>query len=67
MRFGKLMAWFNEELSNVDTDERAKFRVQSLASEMFRETAALKVEPVKEYSSTLIKNNSEKIILFCIH
>jgi len=66
-RFGKLMATFNEELSNIDSDEGAKFRVQALASEMFRETASLKVDPVKEYLSAVVEENSDKLILFCVH
>lgn len=59
---------FIEELAKIETDENAKFKVQALASEMFRDTSVIKIPPVIEYlSSYIVSIDLEKTILFCKH
>lgn len=59
---------FVAELAKMDTDENAKFKVQALASEMFRDTAVIKIPPVLEYLSGYVQSmDLEKTILFCKH
>lgn len=67
-QFMKRKQKFFEELGKIETDENAKFRVQSLASEMFRDTAVIKIQPVLEYLAGYINSmDLEKTILFCKH
>jgi SNF2 family DNA or RNA helicase len=55
-------------LKTVDDSEAAKFRLQAMASDMFRDTAAIKVEPVLEYlRNYILDDDLEKTILFCKH
>lgn len=66
--FMKKKKKFIEELGNIDSDENAKFKVQALASEMFRDTAIIKIQPVLEYMSSYVNSmDLEKTILFCKH
>ena len=68
--FGKLMAKFKEELGHLDDDASARLRLQSLASEMFRETARIKESPLLEFLTNFIADNGadgEKVIFFCKH
>lgn len=59
---------FIEELGKIDNDESAKFKVQSLASEMFRDTAIIKIPPVIDYISNYCNSMElEKTIFFCKH
>ena len=67
-QFIKRKKKFIEELGKMESDENAKFKVQALASEMFRDTAVIKIPPVLEYLSNYIKSiDLEKTILFCKH
>ena len=67
-QFMKRKQKFIEELENIDTDENAKFKVQALASEMFRDTAVIKIPPVLEYLSSYVNSmDLEKTIIFCKH
>lgn len=67
-QFIKRKKKFMEELQKIDSDENAKFKVQALASEMFRDTAVIKIPPILEYLGNYIKSiDLEKTILFCKH
>jgi SNF2 family DNA or RNA helicase len=66
--FMKRKKKFVEELAKIETDENAKFKVQALASEMFRDTAVIKIPPVLEYLSNYCNSiDLEKTIFFCKH
>lgn len=59
---------FLDELNNIDDNESAVFKVQSMASEMFRLTATIKEKPVVDYLKGYIEDTElEKTILFCKH
>jgi SNF2 family DNA or RNA helicase len=64
--FVKKRVAFMETLATVNDSEEAKFKLQSMASEMFRDTAAIKVSPVLEYLDNYVIG-AEKTILFCKH
>jgi len=68
-KFKKLQATFLKELGKINTDKSATFKVQSLASEMFRETCAIKIKPVLEYLKDYCSDLSslEKTVVFCKH
>lgn len=67
-QFIKQKKKFIQELSKMETDEHAKFKVQALVSELFRDTAVIKIPPVLEYLSNYIKDQDlEKTILFLKH
>ena len=67
-RFAVQKKKFIEELNNIDTSESAMFKVQSMASEMFRLTASIKENPVLEFISSYVEDpDLEKTILFCKH
>lgn len=66
--FFKKKMKFMEMLGHVDDSEEAKFKLQALASEMFRDTAAIKIDPVIEYlENYTLDPELEKTILFCKH
>lgn len=66
--FLKKKKLFLDTLKTVDDSEEAKFKLQAMASDMFRDTAAIKVEPVVEYLENYILDPElEKTILFCKH
>jgi SWI/SNF-related matrix-associated actin-dependent regulator 1 of chromatin subfamily A len=66
--FGKKKAVFMETLRDMDNDESSKFKAQAMVSELFRDTAVIKVAPVLEYLDNYIDTpNIEKTILFCKH
>lgn len=59
---------FLKKLEQINEDKNAKFVIQSLASEMFRETSVLKIQPVLHYLSNYCQTmDLEKTILFCKH
>lgn len=67
-KYFKIKKDFMELLNKMDDSEDAKFKVQAMASEMFRETAIIKIEPVLEYLETYIRDDElEQTILFCKH
>lgn len=66
-KFNALMKRFKEKLKEAETDKNASFILQSLTSEMFRETSKIKKEPVLEYINDYIQQNTEKTIFFCKH
>jgi len=67
-RFSTQKKKFMEELKNIETSESAMFKVQSMASEMFRLTATIKEKPVIEYLKGYVADpDLEKTILFCKH
>lgn len=66
--FKKKKATFMDLLKQMDDSEETMFKVQSMASEMFRDTAAIKIDPVIEYLGSYIEDDElEKTILFCKH
>jgi SNF2 family DNA or RNA helicase len=65
--FKKLMKEFLAQLELTDQERSASFKVQSLASEMFRETARMKEKPIIEYLTNFIQENDRKTVLFCKH
>lgn len=66
MKFKKQMKRFNDALGEMDTNAFAIKKVQSIASEMFRETSVIKVKPVLEYLECLLNDGTdEKAVLFC--
>ena len=67
-QFHKKKKLFLEMCGKIDHDEDAKKKLQSMASDMFRDTAAIKIEPVLEYLENYILDPElEKTILFCKH
>lgn len=67
-QFHKKKKLFLDMCSKVDQDENAKLKLQSMASDMFRDTAAIKIDPVLEYLDNYILDPElEKTILFCKH
>lgn len=64
--YNKLKKEFKELLDSND-EENNIFKLQTLASEMFRETAKIKEQPVLEYMSDYIKENDRKTVVFCKH
>lgn len=67
-RFALQKKKFLDELNNIDTSEAAMFKVQSMASEMFRLTATIKEKPVVDYLKGYVEDpDLEKTILFCKH
>jgi SWI/SNF-related matrix-associated actin-dependent regulator 1 of chromatin subfamily A len=67
-QFHKKKKLFLDMCSKIDQDEDAKMKLQSMASDMFRDTAAIKVEPVIDYlDNYILDDNLEKTILFCKH
>lgn len=67
-QFIKKKSVFINELAKMETSDSAKFKVQALASEMFRDTAIIKIPPVLDYIGTYIKSiDLEKTILFAKH
>ena len=67
-QFHKKKKLFLDMCAKIDHDEDAKKKLQSMASDMFRDTAAIKVEPVLHYLENYILDDElEKTILFCKH
>lgn len=67
-RFLAQKKMFLDELNKIDDDESAVFKVQTMASEMFRLTASIKEKPVIDYLKGYIEDSDlEKTILFCKH
>lgn len=67
VKFKKLLKDFNEQLQSPDEDASSVFRLQALASEMFRETAAIKEKPIIDFLTDYIVENDRKTVLFCKH
>ena len=65
--FKSLMKEFNECAKKVNEDEYAAQKLQTLASQMFRETAKIKEKPVIEYLQQFTEVNRDKTVLFVIH
>lgn len=65
--FNKQMSQFNKLLGLVDEDPTVSFKLQTLASTMFRETAVIKQDPVLQYLQSYVAGNTEKTIFFCVH
>lgn len=68
-KFLKKKSMFLEALKTVNDSEEIKFKLQAIASEMFRDTAEIKVDPVLEYLDNYTSQDAdlEKTILFCKH
>lgn len=67
-RFDTQKKKFISELQNIETNESAMFKVQSIASELFRLTASIKERPVIDFlKSYVVDPDLEKTILFCKH
>jgi SNF2 family DNA or RNA helicase len=67
-QFRKKKKIFIDMCSKIDHDEGVKKKLQSMASDMFRDTAAIKIDPVLEYlENYLLDPELEKTILFTKH
>lgn len=68
VKFKKLLKEFQDKLKNHDEEDKStSFKLQSLASEMFRETAVIKEKPIIDFLSDYIQENDRKTVLFCKH
>ena len=67
-QFKKKKQVFLDLCGKIDQDEHAKNRLQAMASDMFRDTCAIKIDPVIEYlENYILDDDLEKTILFCKH
>lgn len=66
--FSKKKNVFLETLKTMEDDAQSKFKAQAMVSELFRDTAEIKIAPVLEYlDNYLLDTELEKTILFCKH
>ena len=67
-QFKKKKKLFLDMCGKIDQDEHAKNRLQAMASDMFRDTCSIKLDPVLEYlENYLLDPDLEKTILFAKH
>ena len=66
--FDKKMTKFRELIKDQNDGKGEKvMQLQRLVSQMFLETAELKIRPVVDYLNDFVEKNKKKTILFCVH